>query len=68
MMKIKRSGYTIKSLADILEKATEVFGDRDKALYWYTTPNPVYGNLSPYQFCKSGKTRKVFNDLQKILL
>lgn len=68
MIKQKRSTYRTASLSDILEKAMEVFnGNKDKVYNWYVTGNPLYGNMSTYEYCKKGHVSKVFRDLARTL-
>lgn len=68
VLKKEKSLYKIKTFADVLEKATEIFGGKDKAYQWYLTPNPLYDGLSPYDVCRNGSILKVFRDLTKTLI
>lgn len=33
--------------------------DKDKALRWYMTPNPLLGNITPFQMIKNGRGQKL---------
>jgi len=57
------------SYADVYETAIEAFGyDKNKAIKWYTTKRPEYGNKSPYEMCKEGKSAAILKELNKTLL
>ena len=52
------------SLGDVYFTAIEAFGyNKDKAIQWYTTKRPEYGNKSPYEMCKEGKSAAVLKQL-----
>jgi len=34
-------------------------GDKDKALKWYMTKNPLLGDMSPYEMIKIGRGKKL---------
>lgn len=55
------------AFSDIINKAYEIFGDKDKALSWYLKECPEFENKTPYQYAKEGNQEKVFNFLSKII-
>lgn len=34
-------------------------GDKNKAFYWWITPNPALGDISPFQMVKAGRGEKL---------
>lgn len=44
---------------EILAKAAKFFNDRDKAVTWFATANPLLGGISPNDMVALGKTDKL---------
>lgn len=57
------------SYESVYEKALEVFGyNKDKAIIWYMTKQEKYGNKSPYELCKAGRSESMLKELSNALL
>lgn len=39
-------------------------GDETKAYLWWTTPNPMFGNISPFCLMWMGRGSKVFSQIE----
>lgn len=63
MIKQQRERRVI-SYQDIVDKAIELIGDKNKALAWYMNKAPRYGNMSPHEVCKAGGFRQIMKDLE----
>jgi hypothetical protein len=45
------------SYEEITKTVLDLFdGNKDKMLSWWVSPNKNFGNLSPFQMAKSGRT------------
>lgn len=64
---VKRYRKTV-SYEDVLNKAMEVFEDKDKTLNWYLTKSPAFDDKAPYEFIKTGHGYHVMRFLEKCLL
>ncbi len=42
-------------------------GDKDKALAWYMTDNPVLGGMSPYKMIKTGRGARLMKWIRAAL-
>lgn len=68
-MKVKEKFQPTPSYSDVLNKAIQAFKyDKDRAYKWYLTKLPQCDNLSPYQMCKSGKSRAMIRLLETLLV
>lgn len=45
-----------KTYQDVLNKAIEIFSDKEKAYEWYLKPNNHFEGLTPYEFIKKRKS------------
>lgn len=61
---LKRYKKTV-SYEDVLRKAMEIFDDKDKALNWYLSKNPMFEDKAPYEFVKSGHGYHVMRILER---
>lgn len=51
----------LRELAACLEFVAETFrGDKKKARFWWKTPNPAFGGLSPHELLLLRRYEKVF--------
>lgn len=51
----------IKEWAILLNLVAEHFnGDRTKTALWFTTPNPLLGNITPRDMIRFGRYKKLF--------
>lgn len=57
----------IRQLATTLEFVAETFeGDLEKTRFWWLTPNPSFGGLSPFDLYSKRRVRLVFDFVLKI--
>lgn len=64
---MEKTGRIRVSYQDIINKAFEIFGDKDKTLKWYMEPCETFNNKSPFEYAKSGHHEKVMKVLDGIL-
>ena len=51
----------LREWATLLNLVAEHFqGDAQKTALWFTTPNPLLGNISPRDMIRFGKSKKLF--------
>jgi hypothetical protein len=43
------------------------FNDLDKTILWFSTPNPLLGNISPRDMIRIGRSKKLLNFIQTAL-
>lgn len=52
----------------VLKEIIEFFNyDKDKALVWYMTKNPLLGDISPFEMVKIGKGQKLMKFIRSQL-
>lgn len=44
------------------------FGDMDKTILWFQTPNPLLGNTPPREMIRVGRFKKLFSFIQTALI
>jgi len=52
--------------AGVTAHAIAVFGDRERAMDWLSTPNHLFGGKSPEEFAKTGGAKEVERILIRI--
>lgn len=55
------------SFDEAFEKVSLFFKSRNKAIYWLHTPNPNFGNTSPFFLIASGRGNKVYLYIENAL-
>lgn len=52
-----QQGHTSrKTYQDVLNKAADIFGDKEKAYEWYLKPSENFEGLTPYEYIKKKNT------------
>ena len=58
---VKELHERLREWATLLNLVAEHFqGDAQKTALWFTTPNPLLGNISPRDMIRFGKSKKLF--------
>jgi hypothetical protein len=53
--------------ATAINLVANFFGDGDKALLWFQTPNPLLGNMTPRDMIRVGRFKKLLKFIQTAL-
>ena len=53
--------------ATAINLVAEFFNDEEKTILWFSTPNPLLGDISPRNMIKMGRFQKLFKFIQTAL-
>ncbi|MFH1829574.1 MAG: hypothetical protein ABH871_02190 [Pseudomonadota bacterium] len=57
----------IREWANVINLVGGYFGDINKTMLWFQTPNPLLGNITPAQMIKVGQFNKLLSFIQVAL-